>query len=111
MANMSYCNFENTAQDLSQAFRKLDDIMGGDLSLGMLENEITGLHRLVQLAFKITQFMAEASVDSTFANPDSRTVQHRAQLSMIARANTADILRTFGLAIESAMAGGTEFNI
>lgn len=111
MANMTYCIFENTAQDLSQAFSKLEDIMGGDLTLGMSENETTAAHRLVRLAFEITQFMAEATADTLIHNPDGSTAKQWKALRMIAEADAADILHTFNLGIESAMAGGTEFDI
>jgi len=62
MTNMSYCAFENTANDMKQAMEKLVDVLDGR-EAGMSEHEQAGLHRMVDLALRMAVLVAEHSLE------------------------------------------------
>ena len=64
MTNMSYCAFENTANDMKQAMEKLVDVLAG-AEAGMSEHEQAGLCRMVDLALRIAAAVAEAATEKT----------------------------------------------
>ena len=62
MGNMSYCRFENTAQDLEDC---LDAIMDGEFS-EMSDREADGLQQLLFLAKQITAY--ESDIEDAIHN-------------------------------------------
>lgn len=56
--NMSYCRFENTANDLADCLGALRDIESGETTLTS-RDEIRAAHRLVHLCIEITDLLAE----------------------------------------------------
>lgn len=68
MTNMSYCAFENTANDMKQAMDKLADVLEGAEGR-MSQHEQDGLYRMVDLAARITIMVAEASLEKATLTP------------------------------------------
>ena len=62
MSNMSYCRFENTAQDLEDC---LDAIMDGEFN-EMSDREADGLQKLLFLAKQITAY--ESNIEDALNN-------------------------------------------
>ena len=59
-SNMSYCVFENTARDMSDAVEKLRDITNGNEYVGgMSEYELKGLHSLAEHAKAFIELYGE----------------------------------------------------
>ncbi len=55
MSNMSYCQFENTANDLQQVYETLEEGNGKDEKLSKYEK--AGKARLIQLCYDIIALM------------------------------------------------------
>ncbi len=101
MTNMSYCAFENTANDMKQAMEKLVDVLDGR-EAGMSEHEQAGLRRMVDLALRMAAAVAEAATENT------RMTAHQYELmSALAFNYTASYAPTiFGETIKHAVARG-----
>ena len=70
MSNMSYCRFENTAEDLGDCVEALDDIVNNNAQRGdMSETEITGIAKLASQAWWITELFNQ-QLSHGWSEPD-----------------------------------------
>ncbi len=101
MTNMSYCAFENTANDMKQAMEKLVDVLDGR-EAGMSEHEQAGLRRMVDLALRMAAAVAEAATENT------RMTAHQYELMSALAFNYTDSYAPtiFGETIKHAVARG-----
>ena len=64
MANMSYCRFQNTLQDLRDCFNEMDEAFSEGMSLAefantLSEDERWAMHRIIELCIDISQVANE----------------------------------------------------